>query len=98
MVPPTLLTTVLLALAVAAEPIMVKRSSVTLPFAKRINIIDASVQNLLQHDQARANALRARGEAKAAGLESRQVNSEATNAAVSYIASVGVGSPATQCK
>ena len=90
----TLLTTVLLALAVAAEPITVTKSPVSLPLTRRIN---SNAQNLVQHDQARAKALKANGEAKAAGVP-RQSSSPATNEAVQYIASVGVGSPATQCK
>ena len=92
----TLLTTVLLALAVAAEPIMVKKSLVTLPISRRIN---ANNVNILEHDQLRAKALKTKGEARAAGLSDRAViSSQAENQAVSYVASIGVGSPATQCK
>ena len=91
-----LLTSVLLALVVAAEPIVVKRSPVSLPLTRRINI-NADTQNLVQHDQARVKALKTNSEAKAAGIP-RQVSSPAINEAVQYIASIGVGSPATQCK
>ena len=93
----TLLTTVLLALAVAADPIFVKRSLVTLPISRRINVTNLSV---LEHDQLRAKALRATGEARAAGTLSNRavISSQAENQAVSYVASIGVGSPATQCK
>ncbi|KAF8808105.1 acid protease [Phlegmacium glaucopus] len=98
MVPGTLLTTLLLALAVAANPIIVQRSLVTLPISRRINL--TSISNLLQHDQARARALKATGEAKVAtgGISAHSdvvISSPADNQAVSYIASVGVGSPAT---
>jgi len=99
MVPATLLTTLLLALAAAADPIVVRRSPVTLPISKRVN--STTIRNLLLHDQARAKALRAKGEAKAAGIPFHTdavINSPADNQAVSYIASVGVGSPATTCK
>jgi cathepsin E len=92
----SLLTTVLLALAVAAEPIPVKRSLVTLPVSRRINV-NSSVRNILQHDQLRAQALKSQGEAKAAGVI-RQISTQVENQAVSYIASIGVGSPATTCK
>ena len=92
----TLMITILLALAVVAEPIAVKRSLVSLPLTRRINL-NAGIQSLVQHDQARAKALKANGEAKAAGVP-QQSSSQATNKAVSYIASVGVGSPATVCK
>ena len=95
----TLLTTVLLTLAVAADPIPVKRSLVTLPISRRINL---NGLNILEHDQLRAKALRAKGEARAAGtpLSDRAsvISSQAENQAASYIASIGVGSPATQCK
>ena len=93
----TLLTTVFLALAVAADPIPVKRSLVTLPIARRINLNGI---NILEHDQLRAKALKATGEARAAGLSDRGIVSPsfAENEGVSYVASIGVGSPPTQCK
>ena len=93
----TLLTTVFLALAVAADPIPVKRSLVTLPISRRINL---NGRNILEHDQLRAKALKARGEARAAGLSDRGIVSPsfAENEGVSYVASIGVGSPPTQCK
>ena len=93
----TLLTTIFLTLAVAAEPIPVKRSLVTLPISRRINLNGI---NILEHDQLRAKALKATGEARAAGLSDRAsvINSQAENQAVSYVASIGVGSPPTQCK
>jgi cathepsin E len=95
----SLLTTVLLALAVAADPIPVKRSLVTLPISRRINVNGGRI---LEHDQLRAKALRAKGEARATGtpLSERAsvISSQAENQAVSYVAFIGVGSPATQCK
>jgi cathepsin E len=92
----TLLTTVLLAFAVAANPI-VKRSFPTLSMSKRINVTSV---NIVEHDQLRAKALRAKGEARAAGTLHSDLNNSipVINEAVSYVASVGVGSPATQCK
>jgi len=90
-----LLTTVLLALAVAADPVIVKRSLVKLPVSRHINVT-TSIQNILQHDQLRAKALKATGEARAAGIGRAVISSQADNQAVSYIASIGVGSPATQ--
>ncbi|KAF8808125.1 family A1 protease [Phlegmacium glaucopus] len=90
MVPATLLTTLLLALAVAANPIVVKRSLVTLPISKRLNL--TSLPNLLRNDQARARAFK--GETTSIQSDA-VISSPADNQAVSYIASVGVGSPAT---
>jgi cathepsin E len=96
MVPATLLTTLLLAMAVAANPVLVQRSLVTLPISKRVNI--TSAKQLLQHDQARAQALKAKGQAKVTGISLQGdavISSQANNEAVSYIAAIGVGSPAT---
>ncbi|KAF9486586.1 aspartic protease [Pholiota conissans] len=92
MFPTTLLTTLLLALSVAANPVLVDRSPVTLPISRRLNL--TSVHNLVRHDQNRAKALKLKGSSK--GLGSRAVVNEAVdNQAVTYVASVGVGSPAT---
>jgi hypothetical protein len=97
MFPTTLLTTLLLALSVAANPVLVNRSPVTLPLSRRVNL--TSVHNLLRHDQARAKALKARAAAKATGLHTLAViNEPVDNQAVTYIASVGIGSPPTTCK
>ena len=104
MLPATLLPSLLLALAVAANPVVVQRSLVTLPMSRRFNFTNF---NLLQHDQSRANALKAKGEARATGVSQlasdiaaviRADSEPLDNHAVSYIASVGVGSPPTFCK
>jgi len=97
MFPTTLLTTLVLALSVAANPVLVNRSPVSLPLSRRLNL--TSVHNLLRHDQTRAKALKARGSAKAAGLSIQNaavINEQIDNQAVTYIATVGVGSPATE--
>jgi cathepsin E len=95
MIRATLLATVFLALTVAANPIVVKRSLVTLPVSRRIHLNGKSI---LEHDQLRAQGLKAKGEASAAGISSRRsvISSQATNGAVDYVASIGVGSPPTQ--
>ncbi|KAF8893668.1 aspartic peptidase A1 [Gymnopilus junonius] len=93
----TLLTILLLALSVAANPVLVNRSPVTLPLSRRLNL--TSVHNLVRHDQNRAKALKLKGAAKAARTplsEAAVVSSQVDNQAVTYVASVGVGSPATQ--
>ncbi|KAG6334306.1 hypothetical protein ID866_4785 [Astraeus odoratus] len=90
-----LLATVLLTLSIAASPVEVHTSAITLPFAKRLSTEGGTIK-LLERDQARATTLRARGGAIASGHLGRRASSIAvTNEAVSYIASVGVGSPAT---
>ncbi|KAF8971720.1 aspartic protease [Flammula alnicola] len=93
MFPATLLTTLLLALSVAANPVLVNRSPVTLPISRRLNL--TSVHNLVRHDQARAKALKAKGAARAAGQSRAVINEQVDNQAVTYVASVGVGSPPT---
>ncbi|CAA7264889.1 unnamed protein product [Cyclocybe aegerita] len=96
MFPTTLLTTLLLAFSVAANPVVIDRSPVTLHLSRRVNV--TSIHNLLRHDQVRAKALKAKGAAKAAGvpLDTRAIiNEQVDNQAVTYVASVGVGSPAT---
>jgi cathepsin E len=98
MFPTTLLTTLLLALSVAANPVLVNRSPVTLPISRRVNL--SSVKNLLQHDQNRAKALKLKGAARAAGISLQEdaasvISSQVDNQAVTYVAAVGVGSPPT---
>ena len=93
----SLLTTLFLALSIAATPVEVRTPRITLPFAKRINT-DGGAINLVQRDQARAAALKERGAAIQSGKIDRRTASVAvTNEAVSYIASVGIGCPATTC-
>ena len=94
----SLLTTLLLALSIVATPVEVRTPRVTLPLAKRINANGGAI-NLVQLDQARAAALKGRGAAIQSGKIDRRdvINIPADNMGVSYIASVGVGSPATTC-
>lgn len=97
MISVTLLTTLLCSLAIAAKPIVIERSPVTLPLSRRVNA--TGISNLLAHDQSRAKALKRLGVAKAAGHSQRAVISESIeNRAVSYVAHVGIGSPPTTCK
>ncbi|KAI5986037.1 aspartic peptidase domain-containing protein [Pisolithus orientalis] len=92
------LLTAVLALSIAASSVEIPSPSITLPFARSLNTQGGTV-SLLQHDQARAAALRDRGNAIAAGrLYRRQGSIPVTNEAFSYIAAVGVGSPATTYK
>jgi cathepsin E len=100
MFPATLLTTLLLALSVAANPIVQFRNSpITLPVSRRINA--TSIHNILQQDQNRVKTLKARAKALQGGVlspeEAAIVNEPVDNQAVSYLASVGVGTPATTC-
>jgi cathepsin E len=91
----TLLTTVLLALTLAAEPIPVKRSLATSPVYRRVNV-NRSARNILQHDQLRAQALQGK-KTNAVGM-TRQISIPAENAGVDYLVSISVGNPPTTCK
>ncbi|KAG6840770.1 hypothetical protein C0991_004555 [Blastosporella zonata] len=88
----SLLTTIVLALAVSANPIVVSDSPVTLPLARRLNT--TSVHNLIRHDLARAKYLRARGQRLKFDADATVIKEPVDNQAVSYIASIGVGNPA----
>lgn len=72
----SLLTFVALALAVSAEPIVIRDSPVKLSFAKHFNFTGAG--NLLKKDQARATLLKTQGREKAAGKRA-VINTPATN-------------------
>ncbi|KAL5518792.1 hypothetical protein ACEPAH_475 [Sanghuangporus vaninii] len=91
-----LISTLLLAFIVSANPIVVRDNLVRLPFAKQVNVTGTG--HILKNDQSRAAALRAIGEARASGKQLQKdavISIPAQNQAVTYVASVGVGSPAT---
>ncbi|KAF8877827.1 aspartic peptidase A1 [Gymnopilus junonius] len=82
--------------SVFANPVLVTRSPITLPLSRIVNF--TSAHNLVQHDRARARMLKAKGESQ--GTARRAIfntHEPITNQAVAYVASVGVGSPATTC-
>jgi hypothetical protein len=88
MVAASFLSTLFFAFAVAAHPVERKVSLARLPFVKRVN------HNPVKQDLLRVNSFKT-----AKSLNNRDViNSPAENRAITYIASVGVGSPATNCK
>lgn len=87
----SLVATLVLALAVAASPVVnVRDTLVTLPIAKRVNITGAA--SLHDRDLARARQLRARAEAKIAGQtfvqDAAVVSVSATNQGVDYVVNV----------
>ena len=96
MVVASFLSTLFLALAVAAHPveqIQQKAPYAHLNFVKRF-----STGNVFNQDTLRAKSLK-NPAGKVRGVENRAViNSQAENRAATYVASVGVGSPATDCK
>ncbi|KAI8989240.1 acid protease [Trametes punicea] len=71
------------------------KSPVTLPIARRLNVTGAT--NIVKLDQARAKALKTRPQTHAGKARRTDIfNVPATNEAVDYVATVGVGSPPTQ--
>jgi len=100
MFPTIILTALLLALTVAASPVVqIRNSPITLSFSKRVNT--TSARNLLQNDRKRAMALMARAKTMQGDEltveETAIVSQPVDNQVVEYIASVGVGSPPTYC-
>ncbi|KAI5120845.1 hypothetical protein M0805_007032 [Coniferiporia weirii] len=93
----SLLFIVALALIVSANPVVVRDNSnlIRLPFAKKVNV--TSFGQIVRNDQARAATLRATGEARAGGRLQKDavISVQVENQAVSYVANVEVGSPAS---
>ncbi|OBZ76839.1 Polyporopepsin [Grifola frondosa] len=90
----TLLSLCALSLTAKATPVVVRDSPVTLPFARRMNFTGSAT--LLEIDQARAKALKARSLSHEIFDKSAVIGVPATNQVVDYIVSVGVGTPPTQ--
>ena len=88
-----LITVLLLILSVAANPIVVRKPSVSLPLTRRLNI--TGTHDLIQKDQARARNMFAVSKAKRSGSPG---NVGITNVAIAYTAVVGIGTPPTDCK
>ena len=104
MLPTSLLNVFLLALGVAANPIA-QGTPVRMPLSRRVNYA-RSTNNIAQLDQARAKALITKALAVVEGLLGGSIlglgngasSSSIDNQAVSYVATVGVGSPPKDCK
>ncbi|KAJ3541125.1 hypothetical protein NM688_g6128 [Phlebia brevispora] len=100
MLPSTLIAFLTTAIVVSASPLVRQdASTITFPVAKRVNV--TGLTGLVQHDQARAKALFARGLARATGNKGPVSDTKiigsvpATNQAVDYVVSVEIGSPPT---
>ena len=92
----SLLITLHIACSIAATPVEVRTSPVTLSLAKYINT-NGGVMNLLEHDQARAAALINRGDTLQGKLNRHGGNTPVTSIGGSYTAAVSIGNPATTC-
>ncbi|KAH9008779.1 aspartic peptidase A1 [Lactarius hengduanensis] len=80
----------LLVVSVAADPIVVRKSPVSLPIARHLNITGA--HDLIRKDQARARNMFAASKVKRSGSP---VSVSLTNDGVVYVVNVGIGSPPT---
>ncbi|KIL59256.1 hypothetical protein M378DRAFT_27097 [Amanita muscaria Koide BX008] len=86
----TLLSTLFLALAVAANLVAPREPHTKLQLSRHLNT--TGVYNVLQHDQARAAHLVAKASAK----QTRAIyNNPVTNEVVAYICNIGIGTPPT---
>jgi hypothetical protein len=81
-----------LANAVAANPIVVRDGLVSLPFARYVNA--SGTRDLVRRDQERARRFQIPGNTLASEMSP---SIDVTNTAGYYVASVGVGIPATYC-
>lgn len=107
MVATSLLTVLLFCLLVATvstSSIVSDASSITIPLTKRWDLTSLQGSWLLKHDQARARALRARADGTRVTGSLVQLspaaivgNEPVNNTAVTYLAAIGVGTPATIC-
>ncbi|KAK7680347.1 hypothetical protein QCA50_016587 [Cerrena zonata] len=89
------LTVLFVSTALASPAVTIRKSPVTLPFARRINA--TSVRDLLKIDQARAKAFKNRPQVqqRITPASAAAFGVPATNQAVDYILEVGVGNPPT---
>lgn len=90
----SLLTTLILALSIAASSVETRDSPISLPIARRLSTSGGTI-NLFQHNQSSAAALKTLG---GNNFDRRTDIIAVTNHAVNYIAAFGVGSPATTCE
>ena len=84
---------VMLANAVAANPIVVRDGLISLPIARFVNA--SGPQDLDRRDQERARGFQKRGGSTSASKMRPSI--DVTNTGNYYVASVGVGIPATYC-
>ena len=85
---PAFLVLVAIALTLPGEAVVIRNSSpVTLPFARRLNFTGTA--NLVQHDQGRAKALKARATTSTSKFPKAPIiNDPVTNGVVDYVANV----------
>src|SRR6267154_2330676 len=89
-----LLTTLFMALFITASPVDVRNCVITLPITRRINTCNGTM-NILEHDQARAAALKG---ISARPLDRRITSDPIVNVAFNYVANVAIGNIHRSCK
>ena len=94
----TLFSSVLFAVGIAANSVVIRQGPVSLPLARHINV--TGLNDLVQKDRARAKNMFAHGQAKARGAHGpgTVIGVGVTNTGIIYEARVGVGNPITYCK
>src|SRR6267154_4471068 len=80
-----LVTTLFMALSIAASPVDVRHSVITLPITRKLNTSNATI-NILEHDRARAAAL-----TKGISASPLDRRSPIVNVAFNYVANVAIG-------
>ena len=90
----SLTTTLFLALSIAASPVEVRKSPITIPISRRLNTFNRTM-NILQHDKARVAALKG---LSTSSLDRRDQSVEILNEGVNYVTSISIGTPSTYCK
>ncbi|KAJ7051990.1 aspartic peptidase A1 [Mycena amicta] len=93
LLPVVFLPAVFLAFRVAAGPVLVQDSFISLPISRRFNFTGSAT--IVQADLARVHTIKSRKSAKISAQARAVVSEPVSNQVVSYIASVGVGSPIT---
>src|SRR6267154_4816979 len=90
----SLLTTLILALSIAASPVELRNSFITLPITRRLNTSSGTI-NISQQDEARVDALVDRF---ASPLDPRSFNTPILNLVFCYTVTLAIGSLDTNCK
>src|SRR6267154_4731133 len=83
-----------LSISITASPVDVRNSTITITISRRLNTFNGTM-NILEHDEARVAALKG---LPASSLDRRDGTMVILNAAIIYVATVGIGSPPSDCK
>ena len=90
------LSSLLLALAATASPVIIPRAPVSVSLLKELNV--TSGHQLVASGRERAQALKTKALRSPGTVAAANLSEPVINEAVIYIAEVGVGSPPTTCE